>query len=201
MYFIYFILHNLLHLGPYNLFLVPKYLALFRGINVSGHNLVKMAALRHFFEGLNFTEVKSYIQSGNIIFFSEISDTKQLEAHLEIEFNRSFGFKSPVLILNPEKVALALNTHPFLNDKREEDSSIYYIFLKESPATEKRDELDSANYEFERCFLYEDYLYLECFKGMGKAKLNTNLIEKKLGVSATARNERTMQKLHDLLKD
>ncbi|WP_276388587.1 DUF1697 domain-containing protein [Eudoraea chungangensis] len=179
---------------------MPKYLALLRGINVSGHNLIRMQALREFFVALNFTEVQTYIQSGNIVFSSKKKNHKELEGILEKEFQKYFGYAVPILVLNEEEVKKAINTTPFQDGLQESQSKIYYIFLKEEVIPEKKSQLEQSAYEFERFKLYKNYVYLECFKGMGKAKFNTSRIEKILDVSATARNQRTMMKLYELLK-
>ena len=179
---------------------MPKYLALLRGINVSGHNLIRMQRLRDFFVALNFAEVQTYIQSGNIVFSSKKNKPKELEAILEKEFQNYFGFAVPIFVFNEEEVKKVINTRPFQDGLQESQNKIYYIFLKEEVMPEKKSLLEQSTYEFERFKLYKNYVYLECFKGMGKAKLNTNRIEKILDVSATARNQRTMMKLSELLK-
>ncbi len=180
---------------------MPKYVALFRGINVSGKNLIRMESLRDFFGSLGLKDVQSYIQSGNIIFYTDEKNSQLLENLLEKEFLQHFGYSVPILVLTKERVKTALDSSPIAVSKEESKISSYYVFLKDTPLLEKQDSFREETFEYERFTIYDKLVYLECLKGMGKAKLNTNIIEKKLGVPATARNQRTMLKIYSLLEN
>jgi len=178
---------------------MPKYIALLRGINVSGRNKIIMSDLRILFEELGFSEVTSFIQSGNVIFRSEERDTKRLEQQIEIAIEKIYGFLVPVIVITKSKIEKILEENPFKPEQKGDDSKIYYVFLKDVPKKEAKESLEDLKFENERFFMSKDFIYLKCLIGMGDAKLNNNLFEQKLKVKATTRNHKTTTKLMELL--
>ena len=178
-----------------------NYIALLRGINVGGRYKIIMADLRVLFGTLGFTEVTSYIQSGNIIFCSEESNGKKLEQRIEAAIENEYGYSVPVIMLKRSTLEKILGENPWKPLKDDELNKMYYVFLKESPESEVVAEFKESKFENEKFVICRDYIYLKCLRGMGKAKLTTNLLEKKLGVQATARNHKTALKLLELTKN
>jgi uncharacterized protein (DUF1697 family) len=178
---------------------MPKYIALLRGINVSGRNKIIMSDLRALFEELGFSEVTTFIQSGNVIFYSDDPDTKRLEQQIEIGIEKIYGFLVPVIVITKSKIEKILAENPFKPEPEGDDSKIYYVFLKDVPKKEAKESLEGLKFENERFFISNDFIYLKCLIGMGNAKLNNNLFEQKLSVKATTRNHKTTKKLMELL--
>lgn len=167
-----------------------------RGINVGGHRKIKMADLRVLLASLNFENVATYIQSGNIVFNSQ--DTKtSCEDIIKRAIKERFNFNVPVLVLDVHNIQEILNGYPFSKSKQEES---YYTILARSPETDNALNFESITYPDEEIYLIDTCVYFYTSKGIGKAKYSNNLAENKLKVAATTRNHRTLIKLLDLAK-
>ncbi|MRX62766.1 DUF1697 domain-containing protein [Maribacter luteus] len=178
-----------------------NYIALLRGINVGGHKKVKMADLRDLFENLGFDNVKTYIQSGNVVFESENSDIGILEHRVSNAILDHFGFEVPVIIIEGIEVKRIVDNNPFNDAEDIQANKVYFVLLKRRPTQEALDVLSSLHFENEQLVATTACVYLKCDLGAGKAKCNNNLIEDRLKVAATSRNHRTMLKLLELLAD
>jgi len=179
---------------------MPKYIALLRGINVGGHKKIIMTDLKIIFKKLGFSEVTSYIQSGNVIFQSNEVDSLNLEHQIESAIEKAYGFLVPVIVLTITNLEKIVRDNPFKPFDGDDISKIYYVFLKDVPQRKAVELFNESKFQNERYFIHRNYIYLKCFAGMGKAKLNTNLFEQKLNVKATARNHKTTLKLLELSK-
>lgn len=177
---------------------MPKYIALLRGINVGGYKKIMMTDLKILFQKLGFSEVASYIQSGNIIFICNEMNILKLERQIEQAIEKAFGFQVPVIVLTQSKLQKIVSENPFKAFNEDDTSKIYYVFLKDVPQKAAVELFNKTKYENERFFIQGDYIYLKCLAGMGKAKLTTNIFEKRLGIEATARNHKTTLKLLEL---
>lgn len=173
------------------------YIALLRGINVGGHRKIKMADLRILLEDLNFSNVTTYIQSGNIVFKSELT-ISSCEGVLKKAIKESFDLIVPVLVLGIADLEKILKVYPFSKFKQIDS---YYTLLSNFPEAENILQFESITYPDEELELIEKCVYFYTSKGMGKAKYSNNLAENKLKVEATTRNHRTLTKLFELSKD
>lgn len=169
------------------------YIAFLRGINVSGHKLIKMADLRESLEKKNFNEVQTYIQSGNLVFNSNSRDISLLEETIKKRILQDFGFDVPVLVTTAQDLQMMLENNPY--SKEENVKQLFFVLLKKHPAKDLLSEFNALHFEGEDFFATETCVYLNCKIGYAKAKLSTNFIERKLKVEATARNLRTMHKM------
>lgn len=176
------------------------YIALLRGINVSGQKKVKMADLRQMLQRLGFQEVTTYIQSGNIVLKSDETQIGAIENKITQGINDAFGFEVPILVKPKREIQNILENNPFDNAEDIEANSIYFVLLKEMPESSLIEFFNKEKYDSERFAIIDKCVYLCCKNGYGKAKLNNNLIERKLKVSATTRNYRTMTKLLEMSK-
>ncbi|WP_127018674.1 DUF1697 domain-containing protein [Flagellimonas beolgyonensis] len=171
------------------------YIALLRGINVGGQKKIKMAELRSVLENMDLKNVQTYIQSGNIVFGHNDTDTKALEIRVHDKIEKHFGFDVPVLILESKDVGRILNESPFEDDG---DNKLYYVLLKNAPNEGLKAAFNNLQFDQEDFHITDTCVYLFCRNGYGNAKLNNNLIERKLNVEATTRNHKTMLKLLEL---
>ncbi len=113
-----------------------QYLALLRGINVGGKNIIKMADLKAGFEALGFSNVFTYIQSGNVLFQSEEKDKALLTNKIENGLSKRFGSPVPVVVISQKELADIIRTAPDGFGKDEKTFRYNAIFLKE-PLTSK----------------------------------------------------------------
>ena len=174
------------------------YIALLRGINVSGQKLIKMTELKTMFENIGFNNVTTYIQSGNVVFSStekEVFKTQQQikEAILEI-----FSFDVDVLVLGADKLKKITQNHLFLKGNENQIKAIYYTLLAEKPAKDLVNELNKLDQTAEFFQITDDVIYCFYPNGYGNAKWHNVFFEKKLKVSCTTRNYNTMQKLIEI---
>jgi len=159
-----------------------------------------MVDLRAMLEKLNLQNVTTYIQSGNIAFDSTETDIGILEKRIKTGIQAVFGFDVPVLVKSKSNFESIIIQNPYTDKETIEKKQVYFVLLKSIPAPELVKALQIEIYENEKCFVSEDCVYLFCQTGYGKAKLNNNLIERKLKVEATTRNYRKMMKLLEMSK-
>lgn len=177
---------------------MQTYIALLRGINVSGHKKIKMAELKESLESLSFSDVVTYIQSGNIVFKSVDNSTKSLQNKIHEKILKDFGFEVPVLIKTPKELKHALDNNPFEKDDTYDPKLFAVVFLKEKPTIENIAKLETYDYSPEEYVLDNKIIYYYAANGAGNAKMNNNFFENKLKVQATSRNWRTTHKLVEL---
>lgn len=178
---------------------MKKYIALLRGINVGGQKKIKMADLKESLEKNGFSQVKTYIQSGNLVFKSEGSSNDQLQQELQEIILRDFGFEVPILVMSGKALESILNANPFANET--EKKGLYFVLLKKRADQQLVEAFNKINYDNEDFHITDSCVYLNCKAGYGKAKLNNNLIEQKLKVEATTRNLKTVEKLIEMAKE
>jgi uncharacterized protein (DUF1697 family) len=174
------------------------FIALLRGINVSGQKQIKMAELKTLFENIGFKNVETYIQSGNVIFASKEKSIKKLEDKISSGIKNKFGFDVQVIVIISSEIEYILKTNPFL--KKKDADKLYVTFLSIIPSVENVEKLNSVNYLPEEYVIDGRYIYLFFTNGYGRAKLNNNYFENKLKVFCTTRNWKTVVALSDLLK-
>ena len=174
------------------------YISILRGINVSGQKIVKMEALRSLYEELNFINIQTYIQSGNVIFQYQSSDQEYLGKKISDQLLNNFGFDIRVILLNPIELKVIIGRNPFTQDGTKSISHQYVTFLSAKPVVKNIDLLTQKRTLSEEIVLIEKAVYLYCPNGYGRTKLTNSFIEDKLKVSATTRNWRTATELHNL---
>lgn len=179
------------------------YIAFLRGINVGGKNKIKMADLKLMFEEIGFMQVETYIQSGNVIFDSELS-AADVKAAVEHEIEKKFGFAIDVIIRTGEELVLILKNCPFTEQEiktageiNKEGESFYIALLSEAPAAENMKKLEDYTGVTDRYIITNKDLYLLFHHSIRKSKLAVNL--HKLKVANTVRNLTTIQKLGDMV--
>jgi uncharacterized protein (DUF1697 family) len=179
---------------------MKTYLAILRGINVSGQKLIKMEILRSLFEDLGFTLVKSYIQSGNVVFQSTLTTTSELKNKIETAILNQFGFSVPTLILEKDAVKTVLESNPFINQNLENTKDLYVTFLGEIPATEQVQRLMEQAVSADEFRIIDTSVYVKCWNGYGNTKLSNAYFESKLKIQATTRNWKTIQELFKMME-
>ena len=172
---------------------MKTYIVLLRGINVSGKNKLPMADLRNLLNELGFQNVKTYIQSGNIILTSDESKTTICKK-IKDGIATKFGYDVPVITRTISEWKKAIKNYPF---PTENEKIVGFSFLNKVPEATT---IDIKNIGEDKYKIDNDVVYLNCPSGFGKTKLTNNSIEKKLNVIATTRNLRTTLKLLELAK-
>lgn len=174
---------------------MKTYIALLRGINVSGQKKILMLELRKILSEIGFKNVQTYIQSGNVVFESTIENRTILEEKIQKVILLNYGFEVPVLVTSGKDLISIIDNNPFA---QEDPKKQYFVLLKNKPEVLLVDTLNKIEYQNEDFSIAKQCVYLACHKGAGKAKLNNNFIERKLKVQATTRNLKTMEKLIEM---
>ncbi len=174
------------------------YIAMLRGINVSGQKKIKMADLRAHLAELAFGNIRTYIQSGNIIFEHEETSASYLEDKIKQKILEKYGFEVPVLVKLSADFEHLLSHNPFLKDPAKETKRMYVTFLAEEPQAEGLAKLQTVDYAPEEYILEGKEIYFFSPLGYGRAKMNNSFFEQKLKVAATTRNWRTINKLLEM---
>jgi uncharacterized protein (DUF1697 family) len=176
---------------------VTTYVALLRGINVGGRTKVGMDDLRRVFVDLGHADVKTYLQSGNVLFESPDQTPSHLAGDIERRIARDLGVTVTVLVRTRDDLAQVVANNPFLG--READfAKLHVTFLAEAPDRARAARLETPSGGPDEFSLAGREIYLLCPNGYGKTKLNNTYIERRLGVAATTRNWNTVTKLCDL---
>jgi uncharacterized protein (DUF1697 family) len=177
---------------------MKTYIALFRGINVGGNNMLPMKALKELLENEACSDVRTYIQSGNVIFRCAMIDISRLEKRLTAAVSKSYGFEPRVLVLTQGEIETAAQGNPF-PDAVEDPKRLHLFFLAETPKKPDLKALEALKTKSERFALNGKVLYLHTPDGFGTSKLAAKA-ERFLGVEATARNWRTVNTLIEMAK-
>ncbi len=166
------------------------YIALLRGINVGGSNVLPMKELKTLLESLDLQNVKTYIQSGNVVFQSTETNASWLSRQISAEIEKSHSFEPQVLLLELEEMEKAIESNPF-PEAESEPKSLHVNFLASVPENPDLKALEALRKESERFDLKGNAFYLYAPDGVGRSKLAANA-ERLLGVSMTGRNWRTV---------
>lgn len=180
---------------------MKKYIALLRGINVSGQKLIKMGELKTHLEQLNFNNVITYIQSGNIAFEADSSNQKDLAAQIVNKIKEKYGWEVPVIVKSAYEMKLIAENNPFLNHRKEDISKLYVTFLADEPDIELVNKFRTINYEPDKFVVVDKVLYGFIPVSYGNTKFSNNFIESKLKTTATTRNWKTVLKLLEMVED
>jgi len=173
---------------------VQSYISILRGINVSGQKKILMADLKTLIETLEFKEVFTYIQSGNVVFKSDgklpdMGLAKKIEAAIE----KKYGFQVPVIIRNIEELDKVISNNPFLAIEK-----LHVTFLSQAPKENNIKSIENIDFSPDRFFIKGKEVFLHIPESYGETKLSNKFFENKLKVTATTRNWKTVNKLFEI---
>ncbi|MCH7401814.1 DUF1697 domain-containing protein [Belliella kenyensis] len=178
---------------------MPTYISILRGINVSGKNLIKMDSLKKLFLRINFENIQTYLQSGNVIFNTNQEDIRLLESAISHEIKTEFGYEVPVIVLSIDELSDILSKNPYA--KTMDNSFLHVTFLAHEPENLEIAILTKKLEANEAFFYYRRTIFLYLPNGYGKTKLNNNFIENKLKITATTRNWKTTNEILKIAKE
>lgn len=175
------------------------FVSLFRGINVGGANKVRMDALKELHEALGLKDVITYIQSGNVVFRSDDTDPASLARRIEDAFAEKFGFRVAVMVRTAAQLDEIIAHSPFQGQATKETKWILVLFLADRPPETALEELRQAYQGPEEFYLVGQELYVYFPEGVGRSKLTSALMEKKLKTAGTGRNWNTVLQLQSMM--
>ena len=175
---------------------MPTHIALLRGVNVGG-NLLKMERLREICSELGYRNVRTYVQSGNIVFETPGSPAK-CEQAIEKKLRGETRLPVTVILRTRDEIGKIVAANPFLKVPGVDPSSLYVTFLATAAAKEAVKKLSTIKAGGDEFRVAGKEIYLHCPNGYGRTKLSNNALEKVLAVRATTRNWNTVNKLCEM---
>lgn len=178
---------------------MATWIALLRGINVGGRNILPMKELASLLLQLGFEDVRTYIQSGNVVFRSSSEEKRDLTNRIATAIEENYGFRIQILLMSKVEFQRAIEENPFpaaIDDPK----TLHLFFLAESPDAPDLAALNDIKLADEEFVLTRRTFYLHAPQGVGRSKL-AQRAEKLLGVPVTARNWRTVCKIAAMAQD
>jgi len=177
---------------------MPVYISMLRGINVGGHNRIKMTALRELFEALGLEQVQTYIQSGNVVFTAGKMPPLRVSKKIEERIAKDFGFRVPVVTRTSAEMGGVIESNPFLKTKGIDPTKLHVTFLSEAPDPAALNKLEPLAAKPDQFQSKGNEIYLYCPNGYSNTKLTNSAIERILAAPATTRNWNTVNKLYEM---
>ena len=178
---------------------MATFISILRGINVSGQKKILMADLKALYETLNFKNVQTYIQSGNVVFDSMQEDNNiALAKIIEEAIEKAYKFQVPVLVKQADDLINTIKNNPFVEEAGIDPSRVAVTFLESRPKSENLKKLEGVDYPPDRFLIDGLNIYIHCPKSYGNSKLSNNFFESKLRVKATTRNWKTINKIVEI---
>lgn len=175
-----------------------KHLALLRGINVSGHNMIKMDTLKSLLENIGFQNIETYIQSGNVFLETTEENPSGIGFTIKQEIYKQLGFDVPVIVISKSDLEKCLTNNPFFKDKNIDTKKLYVAFISKELNNNALNDLKISQFKPDEAFIDGNKIYMKLETGAGSTKLTQKYIEKKLNVTATTRNWNTVNKLLEI---
>ena len=178
-----------------------KHLALLRGINVSGHNMIKMDVLKSTLEKLGFQKVQTYIQSGNVFLESDEESAAKIAFIIKQEIYKVFGFDVPILVISKADLEACFVNCKFLKEKDVDLKKVYVAFVSKELKAENINDLKMSQFKPDEVQIDSTRIFIKYHIGAGKTRLDQKYIEKKLNLTATIRNWNTVTQLLNLYEE
>jgi len=173
-------------------------ISMLRGVNVGGHNKIKMDALRALYESLKLRDAQTYVQSGNVIFRTDERDIPRLAKRIEDGIERNFGFRPNVILRTAAEIREVVARNPFAKRRGIEPSKLLVSFLASDPGEEAREKVHQMKCDPEELRIEGRELYIYFPNGIGRSKLSLAGLEKTLKTPGTGRNWNSVTKMLEM---
>ena len=177
---------------------MATYISMLRGINILGHNLIKMSDLQALYRDLGFTNVRTYIQSGNVVFEVRRSPADKISSRIVKAIHNAYGFSVSNFVITPKELGQVIDRNSFLNESGIDRSKLHVTFLSAAPKKTDLEKINDLPQGSEAFHCVGKAMYLYCPHGYGRTKLTNNTLERLLAVSGTTRNWRTVSKIYEM---
>jgi len=174
------------------------YLALLRGINVGGNNKLPMDALRDLFVAAGCRDVRTYIQSGNVIFRADPNVVASLPTAVTTRIADRFGFRAPVMLRTAAQLDDVIRHNPFVAEGAAA-ATLHVLFLADLPQARRVADLDPDRSPPDAFMARGQEVYLRLPHGAARTKLTNAYVDATLATTSTGRNWRTVTTLRALM--
>ena len=176
-------------------------ISMLRGVNVGGHNKIKMDGLRALYEGLKCEDARTYVQSGNVIFRTKEKNAASLGKKIQDRIEKEFGFRPALILRTAEEMRKAIAANPFAGPRDVEPGKLLVTFLAGDPGPDSQATLLGLKGHPEELHLLGRELYIYFPNGAGKSKLPWSSVEKLLKTQGTARNWNSVMKMLEIAEE
>jgi uncharacterized protein (DUF1697 family) len=177
---------------------MPVYIALLRGINIGPHKRMKMEKLRACCESLGFENVKTLIQSGNVVFCAGKLSPALLSRKLEKQMVRDFGFSADVVTRSKDEMTKIIKSNPLSGQSGIDPAKLHVVFLSDAPEAAAIKKLESLTLAPDKVHAAGKEIYFYFPNGVSGSSVWKHPLDRVLGVSATMRNWNTVKKLYEM---
>ena len=178
---------------------MPVAVSLLRGINVGGHNKLRMAELRDLYTALGLRDPRTILQSGNAVFVCEDADLARVKSRIEAGIQERFDLDVQVMLRNAVEFRTAIDQHPFSDSQLAEPRKAAVVFLSAVAGAAAVEQLRENNTGSEVIVAAKRELYVYYTEGMARSKLDNQRMERALAVETTMRNWNTCQRILKLV--
>jgi len=176
-------------------------ISMLRGVNVGGHNCIKMESLRTMYESLGLRDARTYVQSGNVVFRTAARDPIGLAKRIENKIEQTYGFRPAVINRTTSELREAIRRNPFAGRDGIHPSKLLVTFLAVEPNSEAREKILGIPADPEELRIAGREVYVYYPNGMGRSRLSAALIERTLKTHGTGRNWNTVTKLLEMAEE
>ncbi|HEY0090902.1 MAG TPA: DUF1697 domain-containing protein [Flavobacterium sp.] len=176
-----------------------RQLALLRGINVSGQKIIKMEDLRKLLLDSDFLDVKTYIQSGNVIFTSKQNSKAENALRIKTVISDYYGFDVGVIVIDEIDLWEIIKSNPFTQVDEFDKKQLYVVYLSSCPTTDDVSRVDLSQFYPDEVEIIGKAAYIKFSDSASNSKLTNSFFERQLGVTATMRNLNTTLKLYEMI--
>ncbi len=177
---------------------MPVIISMLRGINVGGHNIIKMDALRELYASLEFEDPQTYVQSGNVIFRSSQANLGKIAKRIQEAIEKTFKCRPEIILRTADDLRTVIKKNPFAKRPNIEPARLLVSFLASDPGDQARETLRRQKFSPEEMHIATRELYIYFPNGMGKSKLPWSSLDKILHTPATGRNWNSVNKMLEI---
>ena len=174
---------------------MPRYIAFLRAINVGGHNTVKMDFLRRLFESLGFSNVETFIASGNVVFETTSKNARALEREIENRLREALGYEVATFIRTDAELAAVASYKPFSQSDLDGAAALNIAFLGDGLDDKSSQRLMTLRTDVDDFHIHEREIYWLCREKQSGSKISNAVLEKAIGQKSTLRGANTVQKM------
>lgn len=170
-----------------------------RGVNMAGHNKIRMTELAVLYKKIGFNDAETFIQSGNVIFSNSANlPLDQITAKIEDGISKQFGYDIPALVRTSNNLKEIISANPYAGEESFDTTKLAVIFLYKVPDESQIQKIRGVDYPPDKFMIKGKEIYIYCPNGFGKTKLYTNFFENRMKVTGTARNWNTLNTIFEL---
>lgn len=180
---------------------MPVTISMLRAVNVAGHNVIKMDALRELYQSLKLRDAQTYVQSGNVVFRTEERDLALLTKRIQNGIERTFACRPDVILRTTAELRDVIARNPFAKRRGIEPNKLLVTFLAADPGPEVRGQVLKIKCDPEELHIIGRELYIYFLNGMGRTKLSWAVLERALKIPGTGRNWNSVIKLLEMAEE